>query len=84
MKELRSLVTVSALALVLAAVSPAFAGEQKAEDVKAMNATEHKNSTEKGHDDHEGHKDGDHHDHKEGESKNHDDHKNGETSDKRN
>ena len=92
MKDVKSLLTASALALVLGFSTSVMAGENKVEAGAKAEKHEHKDGDHKDgdhkdHGKHEGHKDGDHHDHKEGESKNHNDHKdhkNGETSDKRN
>lgn len=66
MNDLKSLFTISTLALVLGVSAPAIAGEHKAEDGKKVEKHEHKDGDHKDHGKHEGHKDGDHHDHKEG------------------
>jgi len=72
MNDVKSLLTVSALALVLGVSAPAIAGEHKAEDGKKVEKHEHKDGDHKDHGKHEGHKDGDHHDHKEGDGHDHD------------
>ncbi len=72
MTDLKSLLTASALALVIGTAAPAIAGEHKAEDGKKMEKHEHKDGDHKDHGKHEGHKDGDHHDHKEGDGHDHD------------
>ncbi len=71
MKDLKSLLTVSALALVLGAAAPVYAGDHKAEDGKKVEKHDHKDGDHKDDGKHESHKDGDHHDHKEGDG--HDD-----------
>lgn len=70
MTNLKSLLTASALALVVGVAAPAIADDHKAEDGKKVEKHDHKDGDDKKHDKHEGHKDGDHHDHKDG-----DDHK---------
>jgi len=72
MTNLKSLLTASALALVVGIAAPAIAGEHKAEDGKKVEKHDHKDGDHKDHGKHEGHKDGDHHDHKEGDGHDHD------------
>lgn len=72
MKNVKSLLTASALALVMGAATPAIAGEHKAEDGKKVEKHEHKDGEHKDHGKHEDHKDGDHHDHKEADGHDHD------------
>ncbi len=76
MTDLKSLLTASALALVIGTAAPAIAGEHKAEDGKKMEKHDHKDGDHKDHSKHEGkdkntkeeaahdHKEGDNHDHK--------------------
>jgi hypothetical protein len=66
MKDVKSLLTASALALVLGFSTSVMAGEHKTEAGAKAEKHEHKDGDHKDHDKHEGHKDGDHHDHKEG------------------
>ncbi len=68
MTNLKSLVTASALVLVLGAASPAIAGEHKTEDRKKVEKhdhkeSEHKDKKAKKEAEHE-HKEGDGHEHK--------------------
>lgn len=82
MKDLKTLLTASALALVIGAGAPAFAGEQKASDSTKAEKHDHKDGEKKDDGKHEGHKDGDDHDHKEGDG--HDKNKAGKPSAKTN
>lgn len=72
MKDVKSLLAASALALVLGFSTSAIAGEHKAEAGAKAEKHEHKDGDHKDHGKHEGHKDGDHHDHKEGDGHDHD------------
>ena len=71
MKDLKSILAASALALVLGVGAPALAVEHKAEDGKKTEKHDHKDTDHKGHGKHEGHKDGNHHDHKDGDGHDH-------------
>lgn len=62
MTDIKSLFVASALALVIGAAAPAFAGEHQAEDGKKTEKHEHKDGEHADHGKHEDHKKGDHHD----------------------
>jgi len=70
MKDLKSLLAASALAVVLGAAAPAFAEHHEAKDGKKMEKHDHKEGEHKDDGKHEGHKEGDKH--KEGEDHGHD------------
>lgn len=72
MKDVKSLLAASALALVLGFSTSVMADEHKAEAGAKAEKHEHKDGDHKDHGKHEGHKDGDHHDHKEGDGHGHD------------
>lgn len=61
MKDIKTLLTASALAIVVAASAPAFANEQKPQEKHAHKEGDHKDDGK-----HAGHKEGDDHDHKDG------------------
>lgn len=78
MTDLKSLLTASALALVIGVSAPAFACEdcdKHTKDGKKTEAHDHKDGDHKDHGKHEGHKDGDDHDHKEGDGHDHEESK---------
>lgn len=66
MKDLKSLLAASALALVISVGTPALASEHKPEDGKKIEEHEHKDGGHKDHDKKEGHSTDEHHDHKDG------------------
>ncbi len=69
MKDLKSLLAASTLAVVLGAATPAFAEHHEAKDGKKMEKHDHKEGEHKDDGKHEGHKEGDKH--KEGEDHGH-------------
>lgn len=77
MKDLKTLLAASALALVIGVGVPAFANDHIAAESKKEDKHDHKGSDHKDHADHKGHKDGDDHNHKEGDSHDHDKDKSG-------